>query len=183
MEKSFVDGLVEGRILEDVAEEGINKSEGLEKRHGVVTPSVVVGVAEAVIAEAVVTEEDVAENENSENLVEHDVDRVDGRIDQDSADEIVGDASTSDRFVGGDGVNAGDGFVEPGNVAEWDAGSGGIDKEAAESIKKDVVGEGCVREKGIVEGVITDGSSAQGITEKGVAQDMEEWDVREGAAE
>ena len=66
-EKGFVEGLVEGRVLEPVAEEGINKNECLEKRGGKVgpeggiIPNFVVGVDEAV-AEAVVTEEDAAEN-------------------------------------------------------------------------------------------------------------------------
>ena len=63
------DSVAEGRILEGVAEEGINKNEGLKKRYdldGGVRRSVVVavdeGAAEVIVAEAVLTGEDATEN-------------------------------------------------------------------------------------------------------------------------
>ena len=44
-------------------------------------------------------------------------------------------------------------------------------------------GIGLVREDDIVEGVIRDGSIAQGVAEKGHARGIEEWDIREGIKE
>ena len=194
-EKGSAEGLVEGRILEGVAEEGININKGLEKRHckigeeGGVTLSVVPGVVEGVVeapgVAEVVIEEDAVENVEggAEVKVDNGEDthgNEEGDVENDESDEEEGEAEEGDGLV-----VAG----ESGNATEDGADLTGEERlDAAEAIKEGGVAEGGVaeggvREEGIVEGVITEVGIAHGIAEKGVAEGMEEWDIREGAAE
>ena len=251
-ENSFAEGRVEGRIGDGVAEEGINKNEGLEKRVGKfgeegairlslmvsVSEAVAEAVAEAVVVEAIVTEEDAAgssegapegEEDNIQGNAEEPPDNTEGAAedcedkipenegeadseadreadedgDNKAADDEEGKAESAegeaqnaagagDRVIGGDGVAegnvvvGGDG-VEDGSGNEAVAGLDHVVRAAGEiadeANEEGDGGSGDVREEGILEGIITDGGIAQCTAEKGVAQSMEEWVVREGAVE
>ena len=115
-EKGFVEGVMEGRILKDVAEEGIYKNEPLEKIRaeiavgrgitlsvGEVDEGLGEGVAEAVVVEAVVTEEDAAENGDRAAKGDGDNggDNIDGK-----------DEAKEQADVDGDGNNADDDYAE-----------------------------------------------------------------------
>ena len=202
-EKGLAESVVEGRILEGVAEEGINKNEGLKKRHpihdeaGGVTASIMVGGGEGVaevVVNAVVTEEDVAENGEgaAEGEVENEQDNKQGndkgeaeggadRDDSDDVDDEGENAEELDESAGVDGVIGGDGL----GIVE-----GGSGNAAAAGVFRVVQVAGHTREEngdavegeGVGEGFVWEEGIVEGfITDGGIAQGAAEKGVAQGA--
>ena len=206
VEGRILEGVAEEGINKN---EGLEKIGGKFDEEGGIRPSVLVGfavgVTEGVTEGVVFTYEHAAETRDGAVVgdANNDGDSKEGQDgesesggegevgddDDDDEDEKVDDDEADDEAVseGDAAIVDSDGVIEGGRVVSFAAENAaeGVPDALENAVKTVGVadGIGIVREDDIVEGVIRGGSIAQGLAEKGLAQGMEEWDVRESIKE